>query len=249
MMTDINGLYTDGDRYHAMYTQTQDLPYWEAQLPKDGDCLEIGCGTGRVLLHLASKGFNVSGLDNAPAMLETTHQRAQSASFDIPLYTGDMRDFNLNRQFDAIFISNNTIGHLRARDDIEGHFASIAKHLKPNGHYLLDYFVPDPSYLVHADQRERLVFHYDHPDDGAKINVYESYRYDHATQIKEAIWTHKRGSDVIDKHDLHLRMFFPQELDSLLHYNDFEVMHKFGRYDGIPFDRKAAKQLIVARKR
>jgi hypothetical protein len=46
---------------------------------------------------------------------------------------------------------------------------------------------------------------------------------------------------------LNLRMFFPQEIDALLHYNGFEVEKKYGNHEEAPFVDSSYKQIIVCR--
>ena len=44
---------------------------------------------------------------------------------------------------------------------------------------------------------------------------------------------------------LNLRMFFPQEIDVLLHYNGFQIEDKYGGYEEAPFGDSSRKQIIV----
>ncbi len=44
-----------------------------------------------------------------------------------------------------------------------------------------------------------------------------------------------------------MRIFFPQELDALLHYNGFEIETKFGNYDETPFKTSSPIQLVISR--
>jgi SAM-dependent methyltransferase len=54
-----------------------DLPLWEELAERcGGPVLELGCGTGRVALHLARRGHRVIGLDHDPGLLAALQQRA-----------------------------------------------------------------------------------------------------------------------------------------------------------------------------
>jgi len=60
---------------------TEDLDYWLELADEAGDpILELGCGTGRVLLNLARRGHAVTGLDNSPEMLARLHAKLEAAS-------------------------------------------------------------------------------------------------------------------------------------------------------------------------
>lgn len=61
-----------------------DLPLWEELAERCGDpILELGCGTGRVALHLARRGHRVYGLDRDPELLGALAERAADS-----LHTG-----------------------------------------------------------------------------------------------------------------------------------------------------------------
>jgi SAM-dependent methyltransferase len=73
-----------------------DLPLWEELAERGGGpILELGCGTGRVALHLARRGHETIGLDVEPALLSVLAERGQG----LPVRTleADARDFALEQ--------------------------------------------------------------------------------------------------------------------------------------------------------
>ena len=60
--------------YDAAYAAKQDLVdapfYVELARKHGGPVLEVGCGTGRLLLPIAREGIEIHGVDNSPAMLK-----------------------------------------------------------------------------------------------------------------------------------------------------------------------------------
>lgn len=94
-----------------VYDQTmEDRPneldfYFEParNMPADGKILDIGCGTGRVAIHLGKQGYTVTGFDISAKMLARALQK--SAEFPkLNWVQGDMRSFNLNDKFNLAFI-------------------------------------------------------------------------------------------------------------------------------------------------
>lgn len=84
-----------------------DLPVWlELSSAAAGPALELGCGTGRVALHLADSGHAVVGLDSEPALLAELAARAATRSLDVETVLGDARLLGdlegLDREFAAI---------------------------------------------------------------------------------------------------------------------------------------------------
>jgi SAM-dependent methyltransferase len=89
--------------------------------------LDVGCGGGKNLRHFR-QGFEATGLDRSEAMLA----RARELNPDTPLICADMRDFNLGRTFDAIYL-NDALPHLTSRVDLARACACASRHLRPGG--------------------------------------------------------------------------------------------------------------------
>ena len=78
-----------------------DLPIWE-ELAKaaSGPILDLGCGTGRVALHLAKRGHTVKGLDVDSALVDALNERA--GELPLAAAVGDARDFDLEAEFGLV---------------------------------------------------------------------------------------------------------------------------------------------------
>jgi SAM-dependent methyltransferase len=111
-----------------------DLALWEAMAGEaGGTVLDLGCGTGRVALHLARRGHDVLGVDIDPDLIATLRQRGDG----LPLRTavGDARDFRLEQQVELALAPMQT---LQLLDDAEQRLAclrQVASHLRPDGRF------------------------------------------------------------------------------------------------------------------
>lgn len=98
-----------------------------------GQVLELGCGTGRVLIPVAEAGVSVVGLDNSPSMLEALRMKSESitdeARMRIRLVEDDMRTFALDCKFDLIIIPYRSLLHLSAVEDQRKALLNIHNHL------------------------------------------------------------------------------------------------------------------------
>jgi len=90
-------------------TSQNDVPFYLAEARiAGGPLLELGCGSGRLLIPLLSTGFEVSGLDASAAMLEVANQKREQLSPELAsrlqLHHGEMSNFELGKEFALILI-------------------------------------------------------------------------------------------------------------------------------------------------
>jgi 2-polyprenyl-3-methyl-5-hydroxy-6-metoxy-1,4-benzoquinol methylase len=215
---------------------------------RGGPILELACGTGRLTMPMAQRGFAMTGIDYTAAMLDEARAKATRNKLSIRWAAGDMRNFDLGQQFNMIFLPANALCHLLTVADFEACMRSTQKHLTEQGRFILDVFVPNLSLLLHSTKR-REFSRYLHPNGTGEIVVTSLNRYAADTQINH-IQTFYQLPGQPDEvaGELNMRMYFPQELDVLLRYNGFEIEAKFGAYDETPFEPQSEKQLIICRK-
>ncbi len=104
-----------------------------------GSLLDVACGTGRHLEHLAAH-FDAEGLDLEPQLLAEARRRLPG----LPLHQGDMRDFDLGRRFDVITCLFSAIGYVRTHAGLRRAIGSMARHLAPEGVILVEpWFRPE----------------------------------------------------------------------------------------------------------
>ena len=101
--------------------------------------LDVACGTGLHAGYLR-EFFQVEGLDIAEDMIEAARKKYP----DIPFHTGDMRGFDLGREFDVVTCLFSSIGYVADTDQLNSAIASMNRHLKPGGVLLVEpWFGPD----------------------------------------------------------------------------------------------------------
>ena len=238
--------YERGDQYDAQHKHlTNDVAFYRA-LARDhgGPILELACGTGRILAPLAEDGHDVVGIDLEESMLAVSRAKL-SNSASAQLLQGDMRYFDLGRKFRLILLPFNSLGHLYERADVENCFERVKQHLSDDGLFVISMFNPDLRLLMRGPDDFREVSRYLDPESAREVVVTEAASYDRATQVITSNWHYSSGSQEFQNR-LRLRIFFPQELEALLHYAGFAIRKRFGNFDRTEFTSASPHQIILA---
>jgi SAM-dependent methyltransferase len=199
-----------------------------------GPVLELGCGTGRVTIPLARQGVNITGLDIVPGMLAQARRKAEG--LPIRWVEADARTFHLATQFDLIFTTGATFQHLLTRPDQEATLARVRQHLAPEGYFAFDILLARPKMMINVEE-ERAWFSYV-DEHGQSVSVSGTDYYDPIRQIRHETayyrWHNEQGEEITRRERLVLRYIFPQEMEALLHYNGFEVLHCYADWGQSP---------------
>jgi SAM-dependent methyltransferase len=143
-----NATYGDriADIYDVRYLEafaedTSDAVSFLRAVAGDAPALELGIGTGRVAIPLAEAGIRVHGIDASEAMVAKL--RSKPGGHDIPVTIGSFADFSLETRFALVYVVFNTFFSLLTQDEQVSSFQSVARHLTPDGAFVMQAFVPD----------------------------------------------------------------------------------------------------------
>lgn len=154
-----------------------DLPYWEKLARQHGSpILELGCGSGRVLLHLAAQGFALVGVDNDPSALAFLEARLPGDPRPKPeLLLADMRGLRLDRRFPLVILPCNTYSMFTAVER-QSVLARVRQHLAPGGCFALS--LPNPFTLLDLPVRSdfELEESFSDPLSGSQVQVFSAWR-------------------------------------------------------------------------
>jgi SAM-dependent methyltransferase len=121
----------------------EDVAYYvEEALHSGGPVLELGVGTGRIAVPIASAGVPVVGVDLSEGMLDVARERAELAGVDLDLRQGDMRDPPVDGTFPLVVIPFRSLLHMETDRDRRAVLRVVAKLLEPNGRFVFDVFAP-----------------------------------------------------------------------------------------------------------
>lgn len=114
-----------------------DVEFYAGLAAAGAAVLELGAGAGRVAFALAGRGFSVTGIDLAPAMLARARARLAGQPAEVvarlEFRQGDMTALDLKRTFDLVICTYFTLAHVPAGAAWRNAFAVMARHLAPGG--------------------------------------------------------------------------------------------------------------------
>lgn len=234
--------------------------YVEAAKEAGGPVLEVGCGTGRVLIPTARAGVEIAGLDASAQMLEVCRQGLENESpavqSRVQLVQADMRVFSLSRTFRLATIPFRPFQHLTTVADQLQCLASIRGHLAGDGRLIFDLFNPSLDALVNRPIGNELDEEpeFSTPDGRRIIRRHKTVDHDRFNQVGqyELIYyvTHPDGREERVTQAFALRYLFRFEAEHLLVRAGFDVEHVYAGFDKSAYGSTYPGDLIfVARKR
>jgi SAM-dependent methyltransferase len=218
--------------------------------------LELGCGTGRVLLELAQAGHHVVGIDRDSAMLDYVRSKANSVgSLSIELLAAEISDFRLQMLFPLVIIPSNTFSYLEAGAALQS-LDTIRRHLADQGLLVLD--LPNPkeflseALITHPSTFEEPLSVFIEPSTNLPVQVYARERMLDHERIVHVTWNfdllHPDGTTRrFDRHlQVHLRE--ADEMIQLLKARGYSRIELMGDYTGSPSSSDSPRLLVLARK-
>ena len=113
---------------------TADLGVWRSLADDaDGPILDVGCGTGRVALDLAQEGFDVTGVDSDPELVDALRVRAQERGLRVETVAADARSVELGSLFALVIAPMQVVQLLGGKDGRARMLAAVRRHLRPHG--------------------------------------------------------------------------------------------------------------------
>jgi SAM-dependent methyltransferase len=246
--------------YVTPYRDRPDIGFYiHAAKEIGGPVLEVGCGTGRILIPTARVGIEILGLDLSPSMLNVCRERLLEESEEVrarvQLIEADMRDFKLERAFRLVTIPFRPFQHLTTVEDQLSCLGCIHRHLVEGGRLIFDIFNPSLEALTREDVGEEIIEEPDFttPDGRRVVRWHRIVSRDHFNQINhvELIYdvAHPDGREERLVHPFPMRYLFRFEAEHLLVRSGFEIEHVYADFDKSPYGSKYPGDLIFVAKK
>ena len=234
-----------------LYNNRNDLDFYIDLCRRAGEVLELGCGTGRVLIPAAQAGCVVTGIDQSKNMLARCGAKAEALSDDtrsgITLVQADIARFRLSRTFKLAIAPFRPIQHLTTVGEQLSFFQCVREHVEPGGRLAFDVFNPSLVRLAAEIDPEEIE---DTPElslpDGRRVRrTYRVVRKHPAEQCNDIeLIYYLDGRRIVQS--FALRYFFRFELEHLLARSGFEVTALYGAFDRSPFADDSPEMIFTA---
>ena len=214
----------------------EDAVAFLAEYSKQGSALEFAIGTGRIALPLAARGVQVDGIELSPHMVEQL--RAKPEGQHINVIIGDMSTATTKRQYPLVYLVFNTIFNLLTADDQIRCFQNAARHLTPNGRFIVETAVPHA--WISPDKADYVHTEYV----GKDMVVLDVARYDPVTQLLEENHVQLTAQG-ITMSPIVCRLITPGEMDLMARIAGMRLIHRFSNWQRSAFDINSRAHVSV----
>jgi len=229
----------------------RDVAFWRGLAAREGaPVLELGCGTGRVLVPMARTGLPVTGIDRSAPMLEYARRRARRlpAGARPGIVRGDIRALPFPRAaFGLVVAPYGMLQSLLHDRDLMAALGEASRVLQRGGLLGID-LVPD---LARWDEYSKTMRLAGRGRAGSSVTLIESVRQDRArglTVFDEMFVERRNGRARRHRFSLTFRTRPIREIARRLTDAGFRVDATLGDYQGGPWDPRAQVWLLLARR-
>lgn len=241
------------------YLGRSDLDFYlECSASAGGTVLELGCGTGRILIPTAAAGCEILGLDGSVHMLARCRDKLQNQPRDVQsrarLVCGDMTHFELRETFSLVTAPFRPFQHLVSISDQLACLACVNNHLPIGGRFVFDVFQVDVQRIINAaHMEEQEEFSDVELPDGRRLRrshrIAALHRAGQYNDIELIYYvTYPSGETVRLVHEFPFRYFFRYEVEHLLARCGFRVAELYGNFDRSPLTNDSPEMIFVAEK-
>ena len=242
------------DRFD-LYENRADVDFFVEEAKRSaGPVLELGCGTGRVLIPTARAGVDICGLDSSEHMLNRCREKLDAEPVAVrervELIQGDVRDFQLGRQFGLVTLPFRPFQHLTEVNDQIACLQCVRRCLANEGRLILDVFDPCLEKLVDESllNEQSLGKPFTMPDGRYVRRSERIAERDRARQIQqvELIYNirHPGGREQRLVTSFPMRYFFRYEVEHLLALCGFEIEDLYSDYKRSPVGARVPGELV-----
>ncbi len=244
------------DLLHSSLIRDRDF-ILELAARTEGHILELGCGTGRLLIPLARAGHPVTGVDNSPQMLFRADERLKSEPFlvqqRVELVAADMTTLPLaNKTYSLVLLPYNTLFHF-PHQEASQLLRRAQDHSQPKGQLFIDVSNPFLIAQYEDDAEPSFEKEFEDQESGAAVSQWSQSKLDISAQCLHTTWIFKIRTGLEQPSEQQMMEFdywyhYPHQIEMFLRQSGYQLIELLGDYDRSPFTEDSDRLLILARK-
>ncbi|MBO0586918.1 class I SAM-dependent methyltransferase [Sporosarcina sp. E16_8] len=240
--------YADPEMYDHFYEGYQkDLNVILEWAKLGQPIIELACGTGRLTIPMAKRGFQMVGVDLHEGMLERAKQKAKVQMVSIEFLLQDCTKLNLPVKSSLVFMTGNSFQHFLTNEVQDALLQTVRQHLVKDGVFIFDTRNPLLHELATVDEYEQQYS----DKNGNQIIELHREEYNSMTQILHYRTDRQiyRGETLIanEQDGISLRYSFPLEMERVLKNNGFEILQVYGDWDKSGLNVKSISMVYVCK--
>jgi SAM-dependent methyltransferase len=238
------------------HDKDEDLLFYREMAEEHGaPILIIGAGTGRIMLDLAQRGYEVTGIEMEAAMLERAHAKRDAAKEAVKarlsFLRGDALKLTLDAQFNLVVIPYNTLMHFHGQSDQIALLERCRRWVATGGALVID--LPNAGETFGAQDTGAVTLErmFIEQESGHLVMQHSVAELDRTTQMMHVTWIY---DEVTADHSVKRtvatvvnRFFFFYELRLLLERAGFTIDGVYGDLDRSEFSDGCPRMVIVAK--
>jgi SAM-dependent methyltransferase len=251
------GFYATIVRYYDAENigNDDDIPFYlNLAQQYGGPIIDIGCGTGRVMIPLAQAGYVVHGIDREAAMLERAERHKQSSPAlqqNMVLHHGDALTYKLDTKFKLTLVPYNGLMHFHHQDTQLAMLKRLRGWTADDGLLVLD--LPNAGAVFATQDTEAILVErtFLEPETGYMVMQQSINVLDRVEQLLQITWIYDEitegGTVKRTVAPLTLYYYFFSELKLLLKLAGFDVEGVYGDMEMGPFEDGCERMLVLAK--
>lgn len=238
--------------YHLHHAdEIEDVPFW-LQLAKEmgSPVLELGCGTGRLLLPLLESGLEVIGLDINFEMLSYFKGQLSDHSVEkVNIFQADLENFHLECEFSFIFLACNTLSTMQEETRLNA-YSRIHEHLIDDGIFAVS--IPNPIRLasLSAQGESEIEASFSHPITGNPIQVSSEWQRSDRFIVFHWHYDHLLPDGYVERETIQSRhsLITPGAYHMELQAANLNPIKIYGDFEKTDFQKDSPFLIMIAQK-
>ena len=207
--------------------------------PNGAKVLDLCCGPGRHSVEFARRGFQVTGVDRSPFLLQKAREHAERASSPIQWVQQDMREFRRPESFDLACSLFTSFGYFQNEKDEQQVLNNVFASLAPGGVFIME--MKGKEGLARSWQDSSV----SDCGDGSCV-VQRRALTDDCSRVRSDWLLVREGKVLTHKFDHFI--YSGRELKDLLVRAGFAEVRLYGDFQGSPYGITSPRLVAVARK-